>query len=101
MPKLADIPDLMPATERLGDPSPARLRIPRSDWISIDPTVMGGKPCIRGTRVTVNTIVRAFLEGASMDEVLLDYPHLTKVMVEAALEFALAMIGQPFVEVQE
>jgi uncharacterized protein (DUF433 family) len=43
--------------------------------IETDPAIMVGKPCIAGTRITVETIVRRFAEGYSMAELLADYPH--------------------------
>jgi uncharacterized protein (DUF433 family) len=47
-----------------------------TDRITIDPTVMGGKPCIRGMRVTVGMIVGILAEGHSAAEILELYPYL-------------------------
>jgi uncharacterized protein (DUF433 family) len=44
--------------------------------ITFDPNVMGGKPCIRGMRVTVGTIVGLFAAGRTEDEILRAYPYL-------------------------
>ena len=62
--------------------------------ITINPDVMLGKPCIAGTRITVELIVRRFSEGYTMADVLADYPHLTAAGVRAALEFAAELAGR-------
>ncbi len=59
-----------------------------NDRIVIDPQVMGGKPCIRGTRVTVSTVLRALGEVNSKEELLALYPYLTRADIDAALEYA-------------
>ena len=46
--------------------------------ITLDPQVMGGKPCIRGMRVTVGTIVGLVASGYSIASILDDYPYLEK-----------------------
>lgn len=56
--------------------------------ITLDPGRMGGKPCIRGTRVTVGTVVGLLAAGRSMDEVLAAYPYIEREDVEAALAYA-------------
>ncbi len=56
--------------------------------ITHDPAVMGGRPCLRGMRVTVGTIVGLLGAGHSIDEVLLAYPYLEKDDVQAALAYA-------------
>lgn len=56
--------------------------------VTFDPEVMGGKPCIRGMRVTVGTILGLLAAGHSTDEVLKMYPYLEKEDIQAALEFA-------------
>ncbi len=56
--------------------------------ITHDPLVMGGRPCIRGMRVTVGTIVGLLAVGQSTEEVLAAYPYLERADVQAALSFA-------------
>jgi len=56
--------------------------------ITHDPQVMGGRPCIRGMRVTVGTIVGLLASGHSVEEVLEAYPYLEKEDVNAALSYA-------------
>ncbi len=58
------------------------------DRITHDPAVMGGKPCIRGLRVTVGTIVGLLAAGRSIDEVLAQYPYLERDDIHAALAWA-------------
>lgn len=56
--------------------------------ITHDPTVMGGRPCIRGLRVTVGTIVGLLGAGHSIEAVLELYPYLERDDVLAALSYA-------------
>ncbi len=56
--------------------------------ISFDPNVMGGKPCIRGLRVTVGTIVGLVASGYSTSDILSAYPYLVAEDVRAALQYA-------------
>jgi uncharacterized protein (DUF433 family) len=58
------------------------------DRITFDPNVMGGKPCIRGMRVTVGTIVGLIASGATHEEILADYPYLEAEDITAALSYA-------------
>ena len=58
------------------------------DRITFDPQVMGGKPCIRGMRVTVGTIVGLIASGATPEEILDDYPYLEREDITAALSYA-------------
>ena len=62
--------------------------------ISADPAVMVGKPCITGTRITVELIVRRFAEGYTMADILADYPHLTEAGVRAAMDYAAMLAGR-------
>ena len=56
--------------------------------ITIDPEVMGGKPCIRGMRVTVGTIVGLIATGKTVEDVLAEYPYLEHEDVMEALSYA-------------
>jgi uncharacterized protein (DUF433 family) len=58
------------------------------DRIEINPKVMLGKPVIRGTRITVELILRKLGEGATHRELLEAYPHLTQIDLQAAITFA-------------
>jgi uncharacterized protein (DUF433 family) len=56
--------------------------------ITFDPNVMGGKPCIRGMRITVGTIVGLIASGHSADEILKEYPYLEAADITEALAYA-------------
>ena len=56
--------------------------------ITADPQVMGGKPCIRGLRVTVGTIVGLIAAGHSREEILKLYPYLEEADIAEALAYA-------------
>jgi uncharacterized protein (DUF433 family) len=56
--------------------------------ITTDPAVMGGKPCIRGLRVTVGTIVGLVATGHSSEEILHLYPYLEPDDIREALSYA-------------
>ncbi len=56
--------------------------------ITFDPHVMGGKPCIRGMRVTVGTIVGLVASGHSFEEILKAYPYLEQADISEALAYA-------------
>jgi len=56
--------------------------------IQIDPAIMFGKPVIKGTRITVEHILRKLAGGMTIDEILTDHPHLTSDDVYAAAAFA-------------
>jgi len=56
--------------------------------ITFDPAVMGGKPCIRGMRVTVGTIVGLLAAGHTESEILKAYPYLEADDLRAALAYA-------------
>jgi uncharacterized protein (DUF433 family) len=56
--------------------------------ITQNPAVMGGKPCIRGLRVTVGMVVGQIGAGRTIDELLADYPYLERDDVLEALKYA-------------
>jgi len=56
--------------------------------ITIEPGKRSGKPCIRNMRITVEDILRYLASGMSMEEILLDFPELTREDILIALEFA-------------
>ena len=55
--------------------------------ISIDPVVCFGKPCIRGTRIWVLLLLDFLAAGATIEEILADYPHLQREDVLAAVVY--------------
>jgi uncharacterized protein (DUF433 family) len=56
--------------------------------IATDPAILAGKPCIRGTRISVEFILKLIASGATTDAIVKAYPHLTHADVEAAVRFA-------------
>ena len=58
------------------------------DRIEINPKVMLGKPVIRGTRITVELILRKLGEGATQQDLLEAYPRLTRQDIQAAITYA-------------
>jgi uncharacterized protein (DUF433 family) len=56
--------------------------------ITIESDKRGGKPCIRGMRITVYDILEYLAAGMSEDEILVDFPELTKEDIRACLAFA-------------
>ena len=56
--------------------------------ITFDPEVMGGKPCIRGLRVTVGTLVGLLATGESRERILAAYPYLEPADLDEALAYA-------------
>ncbi len=59
----------------------------KHDRISIDPDVMAGKPCIKGTRIPVDLVLRKLGAGETVDDLLTAYPHLTSADIRAAFMF--------------
>ena len=59
-----------------------------TDRIEINPKVMMGKPVIRGTRITVELILRKLAEGATEEDLLDAYPRLTREDIKAAIGYA-------------
>lgn len=58
------------------------------DRITLDPAVMGGKPCIRGMPVTVATIIGLLAAGRRRDEILKAYPYLEPEDIDQSLAYA-------------
>ena len=56
--------------------------------ITIDPEVRFGKPCVRGTRLTVGDVLSYLASGMSEDDILADFPQLTRDDIRACLAFA-------------
>ena len=59
-----------------------------TDRIEINPRVMMGKPVIRGTRLTVELILRKLSEGAGEEDLMEAYPRLTREDIQAAIRYA-------------
>ena len=61
------------------------------DYIHSDPGIMSGQPVIRGTRITAELILEK-LAFQSFEEILLDYPHLTRQQLQAVVLYALDVL---------
>ncbi len=61
-----------------------------SQYIERDTTICGGEPVIKGTRVTLRTVLASLAEGASIAEILGDFPTLSERDVRAVIAFAAA-----------
>ncbi|MGH3546308.1 MAG: DUF433 domain-containing protein [Mycobacteriales bacterium] len=62
--------------------------------VAVDHRIMGGAPCVRGTRIPVTTIVALLGDGFSVNDILVDYPQLTETDIRAALHFAAAAVDE-------
>ena len=72
-----------------------------NQWITFDPEILGGKPHIRGTRLSVEFIMELFASGASHAEVLEAYPQVTLEALEAVLRYAAkAVTNENFLRVE-
>jgi len=60
----------------------------RLERITLNPEVMGGKPCVRGMRVTVGTLVGLMAAGRTVDEILAAYPYIEREDIQQALQYA-------------
>lgn len=64
------------------------------DRIIANPEIMLGKPIIKGTRITVELILRKLSEGMTIEELLQAYPHLTKEDILATIAYSADVISQ-------
>jgi uncharacterized protein (DUF433 family) len=58
------------------------------NYISINPEIRSGKPCISGTRITVSDVLSYLAAGMSIEEIIEDFPALNKEKIVATLSFA-------------
>jgi uncharacterized protein (DUF433 family) len=65
-----------------------------AERITVDPAVMGGRPCVRGLRVSVGTVVGLVAAGRSNVEILALYPYLEPDDIRAALEYAARRVDE-------
>jgi uncharacterized protein (DUF433 family) len=62
--------------------------------ISVDHRIMGGVPCIRGTRIPVATVVGMVADTMTADEILAEFPQLSREDIQDALRFAAAAVDE-------
>lgn len=64
------------------------------DRISVDPTIRFGKPCIAGTRITVQDVLELLDDGISFDQIIQEYyPDLTEDDIHASIRYAIAVVS--------
>lgn len=71
------------------------------DRITIDPAVLNGQPCIKGTRLTVKRVLLALAEHPDREELRKDYPQLSDEDIQQALAYAAANLADEILELQE
>lgn len=64
--------------------------------IVVDPETCNGRPVVRGTRITVQTVVEFLAAGDSIEEVLEEYPSISREDVQACLQWAARLMGNHF-----
>ena len=69
--------------------------------IITDPEILGGKPVIAGTRISVDLVLTRLAEGRSLADIVAEYPHLSLAQVTAAVDYARAIVGRPAAEAAE
>jgi uncharacterized protein (DUF433 family) len=67
------------------------------DIITIDSEIKSGQPCIRGMRISVENILRLLSTGMTTEEIIFDYPELTKKDILTAIEFTAEKLHRTFV----
>jgi uncharacterized protein (DUF433 family) len=60
----------------------------QSERITIDPEVCGGRPCVRGIRITVSEVLEMLAGGMARDQILQDFPYLESGDIDACLQYA-------------
>jgi uncharacterized protein (DUF433 family) len=72
------------------------------DWkdrISVNPNVCSGKPCIKGTRIWVSLILDFLAGGTTIDEVLREYPQLTREDIQACIAYGAEAARERYIPV--
>lgn len=70
--------------------------VPMGDRIAINPDVCNGRPVIRGTRITVQTVLEFLGAGDSIEEVIEEYPSLTREDILACIQYSSRMMANHF-----
>ncbi len=70
-----------------------QFNMDHSLYIERNPAIMMGKPIIKGTRITVELIIRKFAGGSSIEKLLESYPHLSAEQIQAVFEYAADIIA--------
>lgn len=64
------------------------------DLIAQDPNILGGKPIIAGTRISVETILELISSGMGTKDIVKEYPFLNKKQIQAAVNYAAKLVGK-------
>ncbi len=70
------------------------------DRIAIDPAVMNGQPCIKGTRLTVKRVLLSLAQSADREDLRKDYPQLDDEAIQQALAYAAANLDDETIELR-
>ena len=62
--------------------------------IIVDPKVMGGRPCIRDTRIPVSVVIKLLAKGLNNNQISDDYPEITEEDITACLEYAVWSVSE-------
>jgi len=68
--------------------------------ISIDPNICHGQACVRGTRIPVHQIVRMLANGDTVEDLLAEYPSLTREAIMACLDYAAELAEEQVTPIQ-
>ena len=71
-----------------------------SERITVQPDICNGRPVIRGTRITAQSVLEFLAAGDSVEDVLEEYPSLTRADVQACLDYATRLMGNHYSLVQ-
>jgi len=66
--------------------------------ISVDPNICFGKPCVRGTRIWVSLLLDLLADGMTLEDIMDEYPHLTKDDIRAAIAYGAEMSRERYVD---
>lgn len=78
-----------------------KIKVKGLDRITVDPDVLGGKPCIRGLRISVALILNLLANGMSPEEILQAYPYLELEDIRQALRYAAWLAEERVLTLQE
>lgn len=67
-----------------------------NESIVVDPDICNGKPTVKGTRITVQTVLEFLAVGESQDAIIKNYPRLTPASIQACIRFAADMAGHEY-----
>ena len=78
----------------------ALTKVPARDRISIDPNICHGQACVKGTRLPVHQIVRMLANGDTVDDLLAEYPSLTREDIMACLDYTAELAEEQVAPIQ-